>query len=281
MVVTRIPDTAPAGGLASACPGGGVDAAGGLSLRQVGVTYGTGDSEVHALTDVTCDIPTGEFVAVVGPSGCGKSTLLMAVAGLTQVTAGSILLDGSPIDGPTSAMGVAFQTDALVDWRTVLGNVLLQFELRGQRSKPHRQRALELLDSVGLGGFADKRPYELSGGMRQRVAICRALIHEPSLLLMDEPFGALDAFTRDQMMSDLQDLWLKTGKTVLFVTHSIPEAVFLADRILVMTPRPGRLQEVVSVKLARPRQLADQSHPDFASAVANIRGIFNEQGIPA
>jgi NitT/TauT family transport system ATP-binding protein len=205
----------------------------------------------------------------------------MSVAGLTKVTSGEIRLDGTPICGPSEALGVAFQTDALVDWRTVLGNVLLQFELRGQRSKKHAPRAMELLQSVGLGGFESKRPYELSGGMRQRVAICRSLIHDPSLLLMDEPFGALDAFTRDQMMQDLQTLWMETRKTIMFVTHSISEAVFLADRVFVMTPRPGRLEEIIKVDLPRPRTLETLATAEFNEHVQQIRNIFNAQGVPA
>jgi len=181
--------------------------------------------------------------------------------------------------GPQPDTGIVFQNDTLLEWRSALANVLLQVELRGLAKEKYRQRALDLLRSVGLRGFEDRHPYELSGGMRQRIAICRALIHDPHLLLMDEPFGALDALTRDQMMSDLQALWLEQRKTVLFITHSIPEAIFLSDRVVVMTSRPGRIDDIVSIDLPRPRKLHMTTEPAFNSYVQRIREIFEQQGV--
>jgi NitT/TauT family transport system ATP-binding protein len=250
-----------------------------VSYEGVGMTYSTARGQVHALAEITLAIPRGHFVSIVGPSGCGKSSLLMLTAGLRSRTNGQIHIDGTPINGPQANTGIVFQNDTLLDWRSALANVLLQVELRGLPKDRYRQKALDLLRSVGLGGFEDRHPYELSGGMRQRIAICRALIHDPHLLLMDEPFGALDALTRDQMMSDLQTLWLEQRKTVLFITHSIPEAIFLSDRVVVMTSRPGRIDDVVPIDLPRPRQLHMTTEPAFNSYVQRIREIFERQGV--
>lgn len=262
-------------------PGSGAAATSGsaITISNLTMVYPSAGAPVHALDRISFDIAPGEFVSVLGPSGCGKSTLLMLVAGLRKKTAGEVLVGGSKVEGPQTDLGVVFQRDVLLDWRTNIQNVLLQIELRRLRSADYRQRAQELLTSVGLEGFEDKRPYELSGGMRQRVAICRALVHDPPILLMDEPFGALDALTREQMMMDLESLWMQSRKTVVFITHSIPEAVFLSDRIIVMSPRPGRVYRTVEVDLPRPRSLDDLTSPEFNALIQSVRDSFQEMGI--
>lgn len=226
---------------------------------------------VHALDDVNITVQRGEFLAIVGPSGCGKSTLMRVVAGLRKATSGSTRIDGEPVTGPVK-VGFVFQTPALLPWRSSLDNVLLAPQLAGLRVADYRERARELLDRVGLAGFESQLPGELSGGMQQRVALARALIIDPELLMMDEPFGALDAMTRDEMNLLLLRVWDSGAerKTVLFVTHSIPEAVFLADRIMVMTPRPGRVAEVVDSVLDRPREHSMQGTAEFAKQVVDI-----------
>jgi NitT/TauT family transport system ATP-binding protein len=245
----------------------------------VSKTFRRGATEVRALDRVDVAIGTGEFVSLVGPSGCGKSTLMRIVAGLVPATEGRVVIDGRPVDGPETRLGIVFQSPVLLDWRTVLGNVLLQVELRGLDPKRYEARARALLAAVGLGGFEENRPRELSGGMRQRCAIVRALIHDPPLLLMDEPFGALDALTREQMRVDLEDLWLSSRKTVVFITHSIDEAVLLADRVLVMSPRPGRIERAVDISLPRPRGLGARKAPEFVAATEAITEIFLERGV--
>ena len=250
-----------------------------ISIAGVSKSFRRGATEVRALERVDLAIASGEFVALVGPSGCGKSTLLRIVAGLIPATAGRVNIDGRLVDGPETRLGIVFQSPVLLDWRTALGNVLLQVELRGLDPKPYEAQARALLAAVGLAGFEEHRPRELSGGMRQRCAIVRALIHDPALLLMDEPFGALDALTREQMRVDLEDLWLQTRKTVVFITHSIDEAVLLADRVLVMTPRPGRVERVVEIDLPRPRGLDARKAPGFVRATETITEIFLERGV--
>jgi NitT/TauT family transport system ATP-binding protein len=250
-----------------------------VTFEDVSLTYTTARGPVQALAGITLTIPHGHFVSIVGPSGCGKSSLLMLTAGLRACTEGRVLIDAVPVSGPQADTGIVFQSDTLLDWRTALDNVLVQIELRRLRKAKYQQRALDLLRSVGLGGFEQRHPYELSGGMRQRIAICRALIHDPGLLLMDEPFGALDALTRDQMMCDLQALWLEQRKTVLFITHSIPEAIFLSDRVVVMSPRPGRIDDIIDIKLPRPRELHMTTEPDFNAHVQGIRQIFERRGV--
>jgi NitT/TauT family transport system ATP-binding protein len=236
-----------------------------IALDRVAMTYAAESGPVEALRDVSLAVEQGEFVALVGPSGCGKSTLLRIVAGLRPATGGRVVVDGAAVRRPLSAVGMVFQAPVLLRWRSVLDNVLLPAELAGLDPRRHRDRALALLELVGLGEFAAKRPAELSGGMQQRASLCRALLLDPPLLLMDEPFGALDALTRDEMNLELLRVWGETRgaagqggarKTILFVTHSIPEAVFLADRIIVMTPRPGRIATVTPVDLPRPRTVA-------------------------
>jgi NitT/TauT family transport system ATP-binding protein len=250
-----------------------------VEFRGVSKTFFPGGRPpVEALAPTNLSIPEGQFTSVVGPSGCGKSTLLAILGGLEAPTTGEARIAGQPVRAPYSDLGVAFQKDLLLEWRTVLDNVLLQIELRGQDRRRHLQRAYELLQMVGLDGFAKHYPHELSGGMRQRVAVCRALVHDPRLLLMDEPFAALDALTRDQMALDFQHLTVTRGKTILFVTHSISEAIFLADSVVVFSPRPGRIVESISVDLPRPRRLADRERPAFTAYVARIREIFERQG---
>jgi len=234
---------------------------------------------MQALAPLDLDVRDGEFIAIVGPSGCGKSTLLRLVAGLLPATSGRLAIDGQAIDGPVTALGIVFQQPILLEWRTALQNVLFQVEMRGERPRPWRDRAMALLDQVGLGDFAEAYPHALSGGMRQRVAIARALLHEPDLLLMDEPFGALDALTREQMRLDLEALWMRRRMTVLFVTHSVDEAVLLADRVVVMSPRPGRIEQVLDIGLPRPRGLGARRDPAFLAAEEAITGIFLERGV--
>jgi NitT/TauT family transport system ATP-binding protein len=249
-------------------------------IRVAGLdkTYATRAGPVHALDDVSFAVREGEFISVVGPSGCGKTTLLKILAGLLPASRGEVLLRGTPVDRPRKDIGVVFQTPVLLPWRTVLQNVLLPVEVQHLERATYRRRAEELLQMTGLDGFAERYPYELSGGMQQRVAIARGLVHNPAILLMDEPFGALDAMTREHMNLELQRIWQQSGKTVLFITHSIPEAVFLADRVFVMTARPGRLTEVVLVELERPRALDAMSNEAFGALVLRIREHFRARG---
>lgn len=248
-----------------------------LRLDGIGVVYRTGGGPLVAVRPSTVDIDAGQFVSLVGPSGCGKSTLLKVIAGLLEPSTGTLAIDGQVVHGPHPSMGIVFQEPLLLDWRTVLDNVLLQADVRHIRRDVLAGRARELLDRVGLGDVAHRRPYELSGGMRQRVAICRALVHDPALLLMDEPFGALDALTREQMGEDLQRLWLDLGMTVFFVTHSIPEAVLLSDRVLVMSARPGEIVADVPIDLPRPRELRRlQQLPRYGEYVIRIRQVLDE-----
>ena len=250
-----------------------------IRIEQLGKVFATADGSVTALDNLDIAIREGEFVSIVGPSGCGKSTLLMCVAGLIEPSHGSITVAGRRVSGPFTDLGIVFQEALLLDWRNVLGNVLFQIEMRGLDPRAYVNRATELLASVGLGGFERKSPWELSGGMRQRVAICRALIHDPPLLLMDEPFGALDTLTRDQMNIDLLRLCRETGKTAVFITHSISEAVFLSDRVLVMTSRPGRIIAELPIGFPRHRRLSLRTTPEFAEQERRIYAIFRDLGV--
>ena len=240
---------------------------------------GTAARETHALECIDLAVREGEFLTIVGPSGCGKSTLLRIVAGLQLATAGEVRVDGRIVAAPQTNLGIVFQSPVLLDWRSALDNVLVQVELRGLDPRAYRDRAIRLLHQVGLGDFVDRLPHELSGGMRQRVAIARALIHDAPLLLMDEPFGALDALTREQMRLDLEALWIATRKTVIFITHSIDEAVLLADRVVVMSPRPGRIEQVIEPALARPRGLDARRASEFTEATERITSIFLARGV--
>ncbi len=251
----------------------------GISLRGVSKTYGSGERATLALAPVDLDVAAGEFVAIVGPSGCGKSTLLRIVTGLIPRSGGDLTVFGRPVSGPITDVGIVFQQPILLDWRNVLDNVLFQIDMRGLDPAKFRPRALELLAAVGLADFADRRPYELSGGMKQRAAIARGLVHEPPLLMMDEPFGALDALTREQMRVDLERLWIETRKTIVFITHSIDEAVLLADRVVVMSPRPGRIETIIRVDMPRPRGLIARKDPRFIAIADQITEIFLERGV--
>ena len=246
------------------------------NLTQV---FRRGPTSTHALDRVSLDVRQGEFLAVVGPSGCGKSTLLRMIAGLLNPVSGEVSLNRKPVRGPQTELGIVFQSPVLLEWRTVLDNVLLQLELRDLDPAPYRSRARELLAQVGLAEFGDRYPRELSGGMKQLAAIVRALIHDPPLLLMDEPFGALDALTREQMRIDLEALWAQTRKTVVFITHSIDEAVLLADRVVVMSPRPGRIEREIPIALPRPRGLDARKHPAFLAATDMVQKIFLARGV--
>ena len=246
------------------------------SLEKI---YPSRAGPVHALSDISFEIGEGEFIVVVGPSGCGKSTLLKILTGLLRATSGQVLLRDTPIERPRKDIGVVFQAPVLLPWRTVVDNVMLPVEVQQLDRPTHRKRAEDLLAMIGLDGFATRYPFELSGGMQQRVAIARALVHDPAILLMDEPFGALDAMTREHMNLELQRIWAESGKTVIFITHSIPEAVFLADRVIVMTPRPGKIAEIVSVELPRPRQLEVMSTEPFGEYVNRIRRHFQARGL--
>ncbi|HYC43898.1 MAG TPA: ABC transporter ATP-binding protein [Burkholderiales bacterium] len=251
-----------------------------VRLEAVSKSYETREgADIPALERIDLDIEPGQFVAIVGPSGCGKSTALGLIAGLMPASGGRILLDGEAVKKPHPRVGVVFQTDLLLYWRTVIENILLPIEIKGGDARAAAARAEALLDQVGLTGFARKYPTELSGGMRQRVAICRALIQDPGLLLMDEPFGALDALTREQMIMDLQAMWLSVRNTVLFITHSIDEAVFLADRVVVMSPRPGRVDLNLTIDLPRPRRWAVHGDPRFMAYCAQVRGMFEAKGV--
>ena len=249
-----------------------------IRLDCVAKTYRTNDGPVESLLPISFAIGAGEFLAIVGPSGCGKSTLLKMVAGLLPASAGEITLHGVPIKGPPDDVGIVFQSPVLLAWRTVLRNVMLQIEMRKLPSAQFLPKAHALLKLTGLGDFEKKYPWQLSGGMQQRASICRALVHDPAVLLMDEPFGALDAMTREKMNLELQRIWFETKKTVLFITHSIPEAVFLADRVLVMTERPGAVAAIYNVPLPRPRSLAVMGDPRFVELTQTIRRHFYSQG---
>lgn len=250
-----------------------------IQIRGISKTYISANGAVKALAPIDLDINESEFVSVVGPSGCGKSTLLMLISGLLKPSTGTIRINDDQVNKPYTNLGFVFQRDVLLEWRNVLENVLLQVEIRHMKRSDYEQRAISLLKGVGLGEFTKRYPNELSGGMAQRVSICRALLHDPPLLLMDEPFGALDAITRDQMNLDLERIWEQSRKTVIFITHSVPEAIFLSDRVLVMSKRPGHVVEIIPIELSRPRKLAIRETPEFIQYNRRIREIFRAQGI--
>ena len=244
-------------------------------MDQATLHYQTKSGPLHALDNVSLEVRDGEFLCIIGPSGCGKTTLLWSMAGLIHLNGGQITLDGERINRPNPKIGMMFQDANLLPWRTVERNIQLPFEIK--RRSMDKARVNALLDRVGLAGFNEKYPRELSGGMQQRASIVRSLSVDPSVLLMDEPFGALDAFTRDEMNHLIQEIWMETGKTIVFVTHSIPEAIFLADRIVVMSPRPGRIAAVVDVDLPRPRPVEIQMQPDFIARVMEIKLMIDQQ----
>ena len=250
-----------------------------IHVSGLNKTYSTrGGNQIEALSNVNFTVQNGEFITVVGPSGCGKSTLLKILAGILRRTAGVVEIDGRQIEGPNRQVGVVFQAPVLLPWRTVMENILLPSQLHGKITEQNREDARKYLEIVGLAGFDTKYPNELSGGMQQRVGIARALAHDPALLLMDEPFGALDAMTRESMNLDLLRIRAASKKTVLLVTHSIPEAVFLADRVIVMSPRPGRITEILNVDLPAERRLEMINSAPFGEVVSHIRKHFSSQG---
>jgi NitT/TauT family transport system ATP-binding protein len=250
-----------------------------IEIKGAAKTYRTADGEIESLKPLDFTIGDGEFIVVVGPSGCGKTTLLKMLAGLLPPTAGEIRVEGNVITRPHRNVGVVFQSPLLLPWRRVLENVMMPVQVKGLPADTYRQRARDLLTMVGLSGFERKYPWQLSGGMQQRVSICRALVHDPKIVLMDEPFGALDAMTRERMNVELQRIQRETRKTVLLITHSIPEAVFLADRVLVMSKRPGTVVAVYDVPLPRPRSLEVLADPVFAEMTRKIRGHFSDAGL--
>lgn len=248
-----------------------------LGLHDVSVSYESRRGPVLALSDFNLDVAPSSFVSVLGPSGCGKSTLVRLVSGLLKPTTGSVDFDGVVASGARDDVGVAFQQAALLPWKTALENVLLPIRLTGKSVQDVMPRAQALLDLVGLKDFRDRYPFELSGGMQQRVAVARSLIRDPSILVMDEPFAALDAMTRESMMIELQRIWMETRPSVLFITHSIQEAVFLSDRVVVMSGRPGKVIEDVVVDLPRPRDVHTLAHPRFVELSNHLRDKLNQE----
>lgn len=250
-----------------------------IEIKGVDLTYPFRGGSIEALRDVNFSAREGEFFSIVGPSGCGKSTLIKVVAGLLAPTGGQAWVDGKLVKGPHPNVGMVFQEATLLAWRSVLNNIMLQVEVRRDfNTKEYIPKAMDLIKLAGLEGFEERYPWELSGGMQQRVSFCRALIHDPPLLLMDEPFGALDAMTRDEMNVWLQKTWMEKAKTVLFITHDIGEAVFLSDRILVMTARPGKVKEIMKIDLPRPRELSVTEDIQFVKYVSHARRLMHEEG---
>jgi NitT/TauT family transport system ATP-binding protein len=250
-----------------------------VDVAGAGKAYDSRGGAVRALADVNLTIRKGEFISIVGPSGCGKSTLLKCIAGLERLSEGTIRVKDRNVDVPPDNMAVVFQRDVLLDWRNILDNLLLMVEFRGLRRRDYEDRARALLKTFGLEGYEARFPWELSGGMRQRAAICRALLVDPELLLMDEPFGALDALTRDDLNVELERLWFTTHKTILFVTHGITEAVYLADRVVVMARNPGRIAEIIEIDLPRPRPLSIRNTPAFGTYAQHIHHLFATLGV--
>jgi len=250
-----------------------------VRLAAIGKVFGSAGGDVVALDGVDLEVAERQFVAILGPSGCGKSTLLMITAGLIPPSVGSVTVGNVRVTKPLTDVGIVFQRDLLFDWRTVVGNVLLQAEIRRLDPAQARAKAMALLKQVGLEGFENSHTWELSGGMRQRVAICRALVHECSLLLLDEPFGALDALTRDQMNLDLQRIWATDKRTAILVTHSIAEALFLADRVVIMSPRPGRIVSDMTIDLPRPRTLEMRDSVEFSRYQREVRKTMERLGV--
>jgi NitT/TauT family transport system ATP-binding protein len=246
-----------------------------INIENLNVTFSSKRATVNALVDVDLRVADGEFVSIAGPSGCGKSTLLKVVAGLTDSTSGEVRLRGKSVRGPQREIGYVFQRAALLEWRSVRKNILLQAEMRGLPRQAAQRRCDYLIEMTGLTGFENALPHELSGGMQQRVSLCRALLHEPGVLLMDEPFGALDALTREKMNVELHRIWRETGTTVVLVTHSVAEAVYLANRVVVMSPRPGRIIETLDVDLPAERDYAEtMERPEFIKVATRVRDLL-------
>jgi len=243
-----------------------------IEIRHVSKRFAlTRGERVDALSDLTLTIAKDEFICLVGPSGCGKSTLLRLIGGLLPVSGGQIMIAGSPVTDPRADTGIVFQTATLLPWATVLENVLFPLKMMHRLKPDSRDKAMALLEMVGLRGFETRHPHELSGGMQMRASVCRALVHDPAILLMDEPFGSLDALTREEITLELMRILRHSPKTVVFVTHSISEAILLADRVVVMSPRPGRIAEVIDVNVARPRNYGMESLDEFQRTAGRIR----------
>ena len=245
-----------------------------LAVEKLSVTYATSRGPVPALDALDASLGRREFLSLLGPSGCGKSTLLKVAAGLIRPTGGRVVLEGETVTGPTGRIGVVFQQPTLLPWSSVIENVLVPVRALRRDVAAGRARARDLLKLVGLGDFAEHYPGELSGGMQQRVAIARGLVHEPGILFLDEPFAALDAMTREHMTAELQRIWMATACSIVFITHSIPEAVFLSDRIVVMSARPGRVVREVRIDLPRPRTIETMSDPRFNATCQELRRLF-------
>ena len=249
-----------------------------IVVQELGKIFKSGAKSVHSLEGVSFAVEEGSFLSIVGPSGCGKSTLLKIISGLLAATSGSVSVDHRTVIAPLENVGMVFQTPVLLKWRSVLGNIMLPVEFAGLNRDRYLETARSLIRLVGLQGFEEMYPFELSGGMQQRVALCRALVTDPRLLLMDEPFGALDAMTRDELDLELLRVWEDKKKTVLFVTHSIQEAVFLSDHVLVMSPRPGKVLATLSIDLPRPRTMEAMSSGKFGEYTLRIRGLLASAG---
>ncbi len=272
---TQVPDATATSDLASPDLTGDST----LHLTEISKSFRTRTGElVQALSPMSLEVSPGETVSILGPSGCGKTTLLMIAAGLERPTTGRVSLGNSEVVGPHPALGIAFQRDCLLEWRNVRDNILLQTDLRGWKRSHYLEQVATLLAMVGLAGYERQYPRELSGGMRQRVALCRALVHEPRVLLLDEPFAALDALTRERLNTDVATLCAAWNPAVLFVTHDIDEAVFMADRVVVMASRPGRVMEIVDVPFPRPRDLSIRAEARFTALVARVRKILVSSG---
>ncbi len=250
-----------------------------VEIKALTKVFGQGENAVKAFGPSDLDINEGEFISLLGPSGCGKSTLLLMVAGLLESSSGSVKLKGTSVTGPRTDIGIMFQDNTLVPWRTVRGNIELQLELRGLNVDDYSERIDTLLQQVSLSEFSQNAPYELSGGMQQRAAFCQALIHEPDTLLLDEPLGKLDAMTREVIRRDLQTLWMQKKQTVMLVTHSIEEAVQLSNRVVVISPRPGVIDQIFEIDLPWPRDLEVKNSPAFSEYVMQIQRIFQNYGV--
>lgn len=248
-----------------------------LSIEKLSVIYTSARGKLTAIQDLSLSVTNGQFVAVLGPSGCGKSTLLNIASGLLSPSGGLVSIQGEPVTGPRPDVGIVFQQPTLLPWKSVIENVLVPVQAMGMRVSEHMERARSLIKMVRLEGFENHYPNELSGGMQQRVGIARGFMHDPQLLLMDEPFAALDAMTREHMTDELQSMWMQSGKSVLFITHSIPEAVYLADRVVVLSERPGTVVDVIEVPIPRPRTLETLSSPEFTSICNRLRMFFRAQ----
>lgn len=250
-----------------------------IEFSGVKKVFGSGADAVHAFGPVDMTVEEGEFISLLGPSGCGKSTLMLMTSGLLEPTEGTVSIGGKLVKGPQTDIGIMFQDNTLVPWRTVRGNIELQLEMRGLDPAKHRDKVESLLKSVHMEDFSDRHPYELSGGMQQRAAFCQAMVHAPSTMLLDEPLGKLDAMTRESIRQDLQSLWMQEKPTVLFVTHSIEEAIQLSSRVAVITPRPGRIERIIEIDLPYPRDFDVKTSPEFTAYVRETQEIFRGYGV--